>query len=292
MKPVQLIPVDKVRVINPRARNKAKFSEIVTNVSKIGLKRPITVKPRPDAKGEFDLVCGQGRLEACIALGQTHVPAIIATVSTEDAYIMSLVENIARRAPSTLDLVQRIAALHDKGHSPGDIARKVGVSETYVRSLLRLYQQGEERVLVAIERGDIPIGVAAEIAAAEDKDVQRCLAEAYETGKLRGKALAKARNLVEARRVHGKKLGSKAMPGRKGGKKLSAEQLVRTYQRETQRQALLVKKARLCESRLLFLASSLRALFQDENFVNLLRAEGLDKLPDYLAAQMKMRAAS
>lgn len=291
MKPVQLIAVNKIHVINPRARSKAKFTEIVTNVSKIGLKRPITVKPRETERGEFDLVCGQGRLEACIALGQTHVPAVVVTVSSEDAYIMSLVENIARRAPSTLDLVQRIAALQERGHSPGDIARKVGVSETYVRSLLRLYQQGEERVLAAIERGDIPIGVAAEIAVAEDKDIQRSLAEAYESGKLRGKALMKARNLVEARRVHGKRLG-KNTPGRRGGKRLSTEQLVRTYQRETQRQALLVKKARLCESRLLFLASSLRSLLQDENFVNLLRAENLDKLPDYLAAQIKMRAAS
>jgi len=291
MKAVELIPVNKIHVINPRARSKAKFSEIVTNVSKIGLKRPITVKPRDGARGEFDLVCGQGRLEACIALGQTTVPAVIVTVSSEDAYIMSLVENIARRSPNTLDLVQKIAALQERGHSPGDIARKVGVSETYVRSLLRLYQQGEERMLAAIERGDIPIGVAAEIAVAEDKDVQRSLAEAYESGKLRGKALMKARDLVEARRVHGKRLG-KTAPRRRGDKRVSAEQIVRTYQRETQRQALLVKKARLCESRLLFLASSLRALLQDENFVNLLRAESLDKLPDYLAAQIKMRAAS
>ena len=290
MKDVEMIQVTKIRVINPRARSKAKFAEIVTNVSKIGLKRPITVMPRAGVRGEYDLVCGQGRLEACVALGQTEVPAIVLHVSPEDAYIMSLVENIARRSPGTLDLVQRIAALQDRGHSPADIAKKVGVSETYTRSLLRLFQQGEERLLAAVERGEIPIGVAAEIAATDDHDIQRSLADAYESGKLRGKALMKARNLVETRRVQGKRLRSGG--GSRKGTRLSADAIVRTYQRETQRQALLVKKARLCESRLLFLCSSLRSLVQDENFVTLLRAEALDKLPDYLAAQIKSRGAA
>ena len=64
MSSVQLVPINKIRVLNPRARNKAKFSEIVTNVSKVGLKRPITVCPRAGSGGEYDLVCGQGRLEA------------------------------------------------------------------------------------------------------------------------------------------------------------------------------------------------------------------------------------
>ena len=286
-----MILVGKIRVINPRARGRAKFTEIVTNISKIGLKKPITVKPRADAHGEFDLVCGQGRFEACIALEQTHVPAIVLDVSAEDAYLMSLVENIARRMPTTLELVQKIDTLEKRGYSPGDIAKKVGVSESYVRSLLRLYKQGEERLLAAVERGEIPIGIAAEIAATDDQGIQRSLAEAYESGKLRGKSLMKARNLVEARRTRGKRLRSGGN-AKKAAPAMSADKLVRTYQRETQRQTILVRKAQICEQRLLFLASSLRALLQDDNFVNVLRAESLDKMPEYLAKQIKAGGAT
>lgn len=51
------------------------------NISAVGLKKPITVacgKPGDDGGGEtFDLVCGQGRLEAFIALGQKEVPALV-----------------------------------------------------------------------------------------------------------------------------------------------------------------------------------------------------------------------
>jgi len=291
MKTVQNITISKIRIVNPRARSKQRFSTFVENVSKIGLKKPITVRRRTDAPGEFDLVCGQGRLEAYVANGQTAVPAIVLDVSEEDGYIMSLVENIARRKPCTLDLAEKIARLQERGYSNAEIARKIGVGENYTRSLLRLLKQGEERLLAAVERGDIPIAVAVEIATADDKEVQRCLAGAYETGALRGKALTKARHLVEARQVRGKRLqDSGAVP--KDRRRVSVHSVVRAYQREAQRQELFMRRAQLCEKRLEFLTSSLRALLADEGFVKLLRAESLDKVPEQIAPQLGQRQAS
>ena len=291
MNSVQSIPISKIRVVNPRLRSKKRFSGFVENVARVGLKKPITVRPRADVPGEFDLVCGQGRMEAYLANGQTEVPALVLEISEEDGYLMSLVENIARRKPCTLDLAEKIVRLERLGHSSAEIARKIGVSDNYTRALLRLHQNGEERLLAAVERGDIPIAVAAEIAATDDQNVQRCLAEAYEKGLLRGKALTKARNLVGLRQAHGKKF-NRAGPAPKDRKRLSADSLVRVYQRETQRQASLVKKARICEQRLLFLTSSLRSLLEEQAFVNLLRAESLDTMPEQVAASVSRRGAS
>ena len=45
----------------------------------------------------------------------------------------------------------------------------------------------------------------------------------------------------------------------------------------------MVKKAEFAQQRLLFVVGALRQLLVDENFTNLLRAEGLDTLPKYLA---------
>lgn len=97
MSEIQMIPVAEIRVLNPRARNKAKFLEIVGNISKLGLKKPIAVSRRGTDDGGYDLVCGQGRLEAYFALGQTEVPAVVVVVPREDRFIMSLVENIPVR---------------------------------------------------------------------------------------------------------------------------------------------------------------------------------------------------
>ena len=58
-------------------------------------------------------------------------------------------------------------------------------------------------------------------------------------------------------------------------KRVTADALVRSYRKETQRQQILVKRATLSQTRLLFVVNALRRLFADENFVTLLRAEGM-----------------
>ena len=62
---VEMIPIDLIDVVNPRTRNKKVFREITESIAQVGLKKPITVSRRQHADGDrYDLVCGQGRLEA------------------------------------------------------------------------------------------------------------------------------------------------------------------------------------------------------------------------------------
>ena len=70
----ELIPVDQINVLNPRSRNKNHHREITNNIAEIGLKRPITVSRRSgEGTAGYDLVCGQGRLEAFRMLGETKI---------------------------------------------------------------------------------------------------------------------------------------------------------------------------------------------------------------------------
>lgn len=89
---IRMVPVDRIEVLNHRERNTKVFEEISGNIRTIGLKKPITVTPRPGADGEerYLLVCGEGRLKAFKALGQPTIPALVVNVSDEDAFIMSL----------------------------------------------------------------------------------------------------------------------------------------------------------------------------------------------------------
>ena len=109
---VTMIPIDRIRVINPRVRNKKVFAGIVDNIASLGLKRPITVTPTGSG---YDLVCGQGRLEAFQALGELEIPAIVIEASEQDCYLMSLIENLARRKHTNLDLLHGIRDLEDRG---------------------------------------------------------------------------------------------------------------------------------------------------------------------------------
>ena len=117
----------------------------------MGLKKPITVSRR-NGHG-FDLVCGQGRLEAFIALGQKEIPAIVIETSEEECFVMSLVENLARRHHSPLELIAEIGNLKKRGYSDTQIGAKIDFSREYVYAICYLLEHGEERLLTAVKRG-------------------------------------------------------------------------------------------------------------------------------------------
>lgn len=286
---IRMIPLDRITVVNPRARGRAKFKQIVANISNLGLKKPVTVAERPSSNGSpnYDLVCGQGRLEAYRALGQTEVPAFVVDATKEELLLMSLAENLARRSHSSAELMREIAALKDRGHSYSVIAKKTDLHIQYVKGIIRLLNKGEERLVRAVEKGHIPITVAVTIASSDDAEVQQALQDAYEKSTLRGKELLRARKLIEERQAHGRRLKStRRRPT------VDTEELMKKYQEEMSKQRVLIKKAKVTETRLLFTVSALKQLIVDAAFVSLLRAEALDEMPQFLADQIKLKETS
>lgn len=74
------------------------------------------------------------------------------------------------------------------------------------------------------------------------------------------------------------------------------------YQREAEKQRLLVKKSDYAQTQLLFIVEAMKDLLADEGFSTLLRAEALEKMPralrpvmsmsDWMAAKAQGRAAA
>jgi ParB family chromosome partitioning protein len=253
-----------------------------------GLKKPITVTSRPNADGEirYLLVCGEGRMKAFKSLGETEIPAMVIDVDDDDAFIMSLAENIARRQCRTLELLGGVQRLRDQGYDKKAIAEKTGLSVEYIHGILQLLEHGEDRLLIAVESGKIPLNVALDIFGAgnDDKVVQLALQEAYESGHLRGKQLINARRLIAKRQTLGKSMRKRIKV--KSTAEVTSASLIRSYQREVERQKLIVKKSDFTQQRLMFVIGALRSLLTNENFTTLLRAEKLDTLPTFLAERV------
>jgi ParB family transcriptional regulator, chromosome partitioning protein len=284
-KKVEMIPTDHIVVVNPRVRNKKTFKEIVANIADIGLKKPITVSRRNTSEGlRYDLVCGQGRLEAYRLLGQQEIPALVVEAGTEDCMIMSLVENCARRQHRAIDLLHDIEGLKRRGYDDVEIAQKTGLTLEYTRGVLKLLQKSEHRLLRAVEAGHVPVSIAVAIADADDAEVQTILQEAYENKLLRGCKLMAAKRLIEQRRRRGKGL---RINGREREQTLSSNALIRAYREDVDRKRVLIRKANMTRDRLIFITQALRKLLADEHFVTLLRAEGLDTMPCNLAERIK-----
>lgn len=285
---IEMIPISRITVLNPRARNKRQHREIVNNIETIGLKRPITVSKHDGPGGtRYDLVCGEGRLEAFQMLGQTEIPAVVIEASESECLVMSLVENIARRVQRPIDVMNEIGALRKRGYTEAEISRKIGITSGWVSMIVTLLERGEERLLSAVETGLIPISLAMEISRAESEEAQNLLLEAYETGKLRGKKLASVRRLLDLRMRGRSKSITAGKFGRKGTtRKLTASDLMQVYQREAEKQRLLVKKSDFTQTRLLFIVEAIKDLLTDDGFLTLLRAEGLETMPRALAMRI------
>lgn len=284
---LRMIPVANIRVLNTRDRNQRIFDGIVENIKAVGLKKPIIVTSRngPNGQREYLLVCGEGRLNAFRILGDETIPALVIEVSDEEAFIMSLVENIARRQYRPLEILASIKLLSEKGYSAAEISTKTGLAATYVAGILNLLLQGEERLLIAVERGAVPLKTALDIASAgeDTKALQAAMQDAYEAGTLRGARLKLARRLIERRSVLGHSVSHRSKRNRVD---VSASSLVRVYEKEVERKKMIIRKSDSAQKRLLFITSVLRQLLADENFVNLLRAERLDVMPHYLAERV------
>lgn len=289
---IKNIPIDQIRILNPRARNQRNFREIVNSIASVGLKRPITVSPRTSEADacQYDLVCGQGRVEAFAQLGQREIPAIVIDADESDCLVMSLVENCARRQHRAIDLLEDITTLRGRGYDDREIAEKIGVTADYVRMISNLLANGEERLVNAVETGILPLNMAIEIARCDDNDVQRALTQAYSEKKLRGKKLVAVRRLIEQRQRRGKHLHGQTFGRRETSKRpLTSESMIRVYRQEADRQRLLIKKAEVTQNRLLFIVEAFRALREDKEFVRILQSEELALMPSILQERLAAR---
>jgi ParB family chromosome partitioning protein len=280
------IRISEIRITNPRSRSRIKWQLVVQSIATVGLKRPITVARRPhsDSDGKrYDLVCGQGRMEAFVELGEMFIPAIIIEAPEQDRQLMSLVENIARRPASTHAILFEVRVLRERGHSGEQIALKLGLDRGYLYGICNLIDKGEEFLVSSVEAGRIPLSVAVEIATGNNHEISRALSEAYEKGDLRGARITAARRVI-SQRLERQRLQGKTTPTRR---KLTGEALVQEYKQKIREQTALVVKANRTRDRLILLTSAVRILFADENFRTLLKAEGIQSVPAELAGRLQ-----
>ncbi len=170
------------------------------------------------------------------------------------------------------------------GYDADTIIHKTRLSPKYVKDIVFLFDQGEERLIEGVQRGAIPLTSALEIARAKDDDesLGEMFQEAYEIGELNLRQIIEIKRLVEKRQAY--------CPGSPYPAQIklptSSYSLVCPCQREVERQRKMVLKAEHAHQRLLLVVQGLKTFFSDGPFVNLLYAEGLGTLPKYLAERI------
>ncbi|HBY9539988.1 TPA: ParB N-terminal domain-containing protein [Klebsiella aerogenes] len=281
---VVMIDVSTIRVVNSRTRSKHIHAELVDNIKKIGLKKPITVRETDDPSDGYlyDLICGQGRLEAFILLDETKIPAIIKNVDKECGHIMSLAENIARRRPRSTELFNNIMTLKSKGFSDAEIGAKIGCSRNWVSSIISLKENGEDKLLSAVETGKIPIYLAVEISRVKGDDLQNVLLDGFNSGELNPKQLSVIKKILAQRTTSGKSSNNNAFVQGVKKKKLTPEELRSLYEDNVQKHKMLHTRSEFTMSSLLIVKEVMTTLLQNADFVDILMEQDVNSVPAFI----------
>ncbi len=135
------------------------FEELKKSVREKGIIQPIAI--RPVADGRYQLIAGERRLKAAIAVGLKWIPAYILEISSdEDMLEMALVENVQREHLNPIDLANGYQRLIDEvSLTQEEVAEKIGKDRATVANMLRLLKL-PDKIQESLKRGEIREGHA------------------------------------------------------------------------------------------------------------------------------------
>lgn len=275
---VHMVKISSIKVVIPRSRNKFRHAEITESIDASGLRKPITIRRIIDKKYDFALICGQGRLESLTALGEELVPAFILDIDENQAYIMSLVENMARVIPRAGEQFQRIKEMTEQGLTNKEISNSTGLSLHWITSLTMLINKGENKLLSAVESGCIPISFAVEIARVDFEGGQELLIKAFDEGLIKHKDVGKIREILDSRDEGLKGFINNNFGVAKKRKKMSTDELQQLYQDNISQHKKIKNKAEYVEIKLLVAGQIFKELTSNESFSKIVSEESLQDI--------------
>ena len=135
-----------------------KINELGQSIAVSGVVQPIVV--RPLAGGRYQLITGERRLIASKQVGKATIPAIVRTVSDEQAMEMTIVENLQR---ADLNPIEQARAYHrlstDFQMTQEQMAVRTGKERASVANFLRLLKLPES-IQHKVESGELSFGHA------------------------------------------------------------------------------------------------------------------------------------
>lgn len=119
-----------------QAMDPQELSGLIESIRRHGVLQPIVVRP---SVGGFEVVAGERRWRAAEAAGLASIPAIVRSLTDQEALELALVENLQREDLNPMERARAYRRLlQDFGLTQEQIAERVGKSQPSVANALRL----------------------------------------------------------------------------------------------------------------------------------------------------------
>lgn len=172
-----------------RIFNESKIAELAESIRQKGLIQPLVLRRFGE---DYEIVVGERRFRAALALGLEKIPAIVyEEVSKQEMMELALVENIQRESLNPMEEAEAYRILiQECGITQTDVADRVGKDRSSIANTLRLLglpervrqmvadeslSEGHARVILAApgEKEKVELGLKAVREALSVRDLER-----------------------------------------------------------------------------------------------------------------------
>ena len=132
------VPVEDIlpNRFQPRlAFDEKELSELANSILKYGVIQPVILRKIGD---KYEIVAGERRYKATVLAGLKTIPAIVKTTDDNTSAEIALLENLQRKNLTVIEEAQSFKKLIDRGFTQGEIANKMGISQSSIANKLRL----------------------------------------------------------------------------------------------------------------------------------------------------------
>lgn len=144
--------------------------ELIASIKEKGIIQPVIVRQKDDG---YELIAGERRLRAAKELGVEKIPAIVKSVSDEEAIELSLIENIQREDLNPIEESKAYERLITEfSLTQDDVAKKVGKDRTTIANSIRLLKLPDD-IQEKLFSGEISVGHAKVVLGLENPSDQR-----------------------------------------------------------------------------------------------------------------------
>jgi ParB family chromosome partitioning protein len=170
-------------------RDEEGLSELATSIQSQGIIQPLQIIPSLGQASQFEVVCGERRLQAAKKIGLDKIPCMILDRPI-DANEIALIENIQREDLHPIELANAVERLlqEDKYSNQTILAGKIGMSKSKMSHLLAIARLPEDVKKHLVKKKDIKINFLKKLAYMKDEKIVRekvfqvsCTAEKYKS---------------------------------------------------------------------------------------------------------------
>ena len=175
-----------------------RIAELAESIRAQGLVQPVLVRPMEnagDSEPRYEIIAGERRWRAAQHAGLERLPAVVRTLSDNEAAMAALVENVQREDLSAIELAEALRGiLAMSGGTHKEVAQAIGFSRAAVSNTLRLLELGDVARNLLAER-KLDMGHARALLAVSNPARQAALARRIAEGNL---SVREAERLVQA----------------------------------------------------------------------------------------------